>query len=63
VAFNTLDPLVWRPVAAGLWRQHETKDGTYTAQDLCEVLEFLVIKEMNEKRYMEWRDTQHAANA
>ena len=56
-AFPTLDPLLWRPVAAGLWRQCETFDGTYDVQDLCDVLEFLAVKEENERRYAEWRQT------
>lgn len=50
VGFPTLDPLVWRPVAAGLWRQHETFDGTYDIGDLLDVLEFLDVKEENERR-------------
>lgn len=50
VGFPTLDPLVWRPVAAGLWRQHETFDGTYDVGDLLDVLEFLDVKEENERR-------------
>jgi len=54
-----LNPLVWRPVAAGLWQQHEMFDGTYDVQDLCDVLEFLDVKEENNRRYVEWK----AANA
>ena len=51
VEFPTLNPLVWRPVAAGLWRQHETYDGTYDVGDLLNVLEFMDVKEENERRY------------
>ncbi len=49
--FQTLNPLLWRPVAAGLWRQHETFDGTYDVGDLLDVLEFLDVKDENERRY------------
>ena len=41
-------------MAAGLWRQHETFDGTYDIGDLIDVLEFLDVKDENERRY---RDT------
>ncbi len=51
MSFPTLNPLLWRPVAAGLWRQHETYDGTYDVGDLLDVLEFLDVKEENERRY------------
>jgi hypothetical protein len=46
-----LNPLAWRPVAAGLWRQHELFDGTYDIGDLLDVLEFLEVKTENERRY------------
>lgn len=50
MSYPTLNPLLWRPVAAGLWRQHETFDGTYTICDLLDVLEHLWVKETNERR-------------
>jgi hypothetical protein len=40
-------------VAAGLWRQYEMFDGTYDAQDLADALEYLDVKEENEKRLRE----------
>lgn len=46
-----MNPLLWRPVSAGLWRQHETYDGTYDVGDLLDVLEFLDVKDENEKRH------------
>ena len=52
--FPSIDPLLWRPVASGLWRQHETFDGTYDMQDLCDVLEFLDVKAENKARYTAW---------
>jgi hypothetical protein len=54
VAFPTIDPLIWRPIAAGLWQQHEAFDGTYDVQDLCDVLEFLDTKDENQRRYATW---------
>jgi len=49
---------VWRPVAAGLWRQHEMWDGTYDVGDLADVLEYLDVKDENQRRYTEWRARQ-----
>jgi len=46
-------------VAAGLWRQHETFDGTYDLGDLFDVIEFLETKEENEEIVREWR-AKHA---
>jgi hypothetical protein len=46
-----LNPLLWRPVAAKLWRHHEVFDGTYDVGDLLDVLEFLDTQEENSKRY------------
>jgi Family of unknown function (DUF6889) len=50
----TLDPLVWRPVAAGLWRQRELGDGTYDVDDLMDVLEFLDTQDENRRRHAAW---------
>ena len=38
----------------------ETRDGTYTMQDLLDVLEFLDVKDENQRRYNEvkQRDAQ-----
>lgn len=55
VAFPTLNPLLWRPIAAGLWRQYEAYDGTYDIQDLYEVIEYLETKEENQRRLEEAR--------
>ena len=43
-----------RPVMAGLWRQHETFDGTYNLDDLLDVHEMLDIQEENRRRVHEW---------
>jgi len=36
-------------VAAGLWRQHELWDGTYTLDDLLDAAELIVIRRENER--------------
>jgi hypothetical protein len=51
MSFPTLNPLLWRPVAAKLWRQHEVFDGTYDVGDLLDALEFLDTQEENQRRY------------
>lgn len=48
-------------MAAGLWRQRETFDGTYDFQDLLDAHEFLDVKEENEARFADWRGSQHRA--
>ena len=48
--FQTLNPLLWRPVIAGFWRQHEIFDGTYDVGDLLDVLEMLDVKDENDRR-------------
>jgi hypothetical protein len=42
-----------------LWWQRETFDGTYDLQDLAEVLEFLDVREENERRYREAMRAEH----
>lgn len=49
-----LSPLVWRPILAGHWRQHEAFDGTYDVEDLCDVLRVMDVKDKNERGYREW---------
>ncbi len=48
--YPTLNPFLWQPVAAGLWRQHETFDGTYDVGDLLDALEYLDVKAENRRR-------------
>ena len=45
------------PVAAGMWKQHELWDGTYTLDDLLDVVELIRVRRENEARAMEM--TQH----
>jgi hypothetical protein len=39
-----------RPVAAGLWRLHETFDGTYIVEDLIDINEILDVQAENSAR-------------
>jgi hypothetical protein len=47
-----------RPVDAGLWRLHETFDGTYTVDDLLDISEVLDVRAENGARAREWRERQ-----
>ena len=40
-------------MAAGLWRQHELWDGTYTLDDLLDAVELIRIRRENETRAIE----------
>ena len=48
-----LDEFLFLPVAAGLWRQHELWDGTYTLDDLLDILELIQVRNENERRIKE----------
>ena len=41
------------PVAAGHWRQHELWDGTYTLDDLLDIVELIRVRRENENRAAE----------
>lgn len=41
------------PVAAGMWRQHEMWDGTYTLDDLLDIIELIRVTRENERRAAE----------
>ena len=40
------------PVSAGMWKQHELWDGTYTLDDLLDAAELIRVKHENEWRAM-----------
>ena len=40
-------------MAAGLWRQHELWDGTYTLDDLLDAAELIQVRNENEARAAE----------
>ena len=48
-----VDLFLFLPVAAGLWRQHELWDGTYTLDDLMDAVEWIRVKRENEYRVSE----------
>ena len=48
-----IDELAFLPVAAGMWKQHELWDGTYTLDDLLDILELLQVTKENERRARE----------
>ena len=48
-----IDELAFLPVAAGMWKQHELWDGTYTLDDLLDILELLQVSRENERRCRE----------
>ncbi len=45
-----LDEFVYIPVAAGMWKQHEMWDGTYTLDDLLDAVELISVMRENEVR-------------
>ena len=48
-----VDEFLFLPVSAGMWRQHELWDGTYTLDDLLDIVELIRVKHENEYRAME----------
>ena len=48
-----MDEFAFLPVAAGMWRQHELWDGTYTLDDLLDAAEVIRVKKENEYRALE----------
>ena len=50
-----IDEFLFLPVAAGMWKQHELWDGTYTLDDLLDAAELLQVRQENEARAMEAR--------
>ena len=45
-----LDEFLFLPVSAGLWRQHELWDGTYTLDDLLDAAELILVKRAREQK-------------
>ena len=48
-----LDGYLFAPVAAGLWRQCELYDGTYTFSDLADAHELMQVQAENARRAVE----------
>jgi len=47
-----IDEMAFLPVAAGYWRQHEMWDGTYTLDDLMDIVELIQVSNENQRRTM-----------
>jgi uncharacterized protein DUF6889 len=47
--------LLARPVEAGMWKLHETFDGTYIIDDLFDINEILDVALENRARQEEWK--------
>ena len=45
-----VDEFAFLPVVAGMWRQHELWDGTYTLDDLLDAVEVIRVRRENEAR-------------
>jgi hypothetical protein len=45
-----VDEFAFLPVTAGMWRQHELWDGTYTLDDLLDAVEVIRVRRENEAR-------------
>ena len=45
--------MLFIPVEYGYWKQKETWDGTYTIDDLMDILEVIQVKNENERRLAE----------
>ena len=45
-----IDEFLFLPVAAGMWKQHELWDGTYTLDDLLDIAELIRVRRENEAR-------------
>ena len=48
-----VDEFAFLPVTAGMWRQHELWDGTYTIDDLLDIAELIRVRRENEMRAQE----------
>ena len=53
VACANLNGFLFLPVSLGLWKQHELWDGTYTLDDLLDIIEMIRIRRENEFRATE----------
>ena len=49
-----MDEFLYMPVAAHYWKHHELWDGTYTIDDLFDIVEVIAVQRENEARYSEY---------
>ena len=58
-----VDDFLFLPVSAGLWKQHELWDGTYTLDDLLDIVELIRVRRENEYRAMGEAQTTRSAGS
>lgn len=51
-----IDEFLFLPVAAGMWKQHELWDGTYTLGDLLDAVELILVSRENTRRAAEAKE-------
>ena len=51
-----IDEFLFLPVAAGMWKQHELWDGTYTLDDLMDAVELILVSRENTRRAAEAKE-------
>jgi hypothetical protein len=55
-----IDAVLFAPVMAGLWRQRELKDGTYSYIDFLNILEMINVE--NENKHRDYEAQRRRAN-
>ena len=53
ISCPNIDETLFLPVSEGMWRQHELWDGTYTLDDLMDIVELIRVKQENDIRARE----------
>ena len=48
IPMPNVDEFLFLPVMAGMWRQHEVWDGTYTIDDLLDAVEMIMVRQARE---------------
>ena len=48
IPMPNVDEFLFLPVMAGMWRQHEVWDGTYTIDDLLDAVEMIMARQARE---------------
>ena len=48
IPMPNVDEFLFLPVMAGMWRQHEVWDGTYTVDDLLDAVEMIMVRQARE---------------
>ena len=51
--YENLNAKLFLPVIAGMWKQHELWDGTYTFNDWLDAVEMIEVKNENQARQIE----------